>query len=322
MENVSNGFKNKIEMIYYKSKQIIETNKMSENTQLTPAAGYDTKRMIFSEPQGGTIPDSKPQINYKRINIATQNEDGTTGELIFPTERVFSFGVSENVSPDNGIINGYVMPLVLWNRDGASKAEKDWSDTFDRVVEQCKDHLIANREEIEQYELERNDLKKFNPLYYKRDKGKIVVGTGPTLYAKLLVSKKNEIKIVTSFFGIDDQPIPGIDLVGKYCHARGAVKIESIFIGNKISLQVKLYECEVEPMQSGFKRLLSRPKSDSRVMTRPTSNTAAPPMGGDDSDDDVGSLNGDDTVEPPKKVTSKKKVARKVKKVVRKVAAS
>ena len=72
---------------------------MSDNTQLTTASGYDTKNMIFSEAQAGTIPNSVPQINYKRISIQTRNPDGTTGDLIIPTSQLFSFGVSENTNP-------------------------------------------------------------------------------------------------------------------------------------------------------------------------------------------------------------------------------
>lgn len=302
---------------------------MSENTQLTTATGYDTQRMIFSEAQSGTIPNSVPAINYKRITIQTRNEDGTVGDLIFPTTRLFSFGVSENTNPETGKVNGYVMPLCLWSRDGASKEEKAWSDTFNNVVEACKQHLVANREEIEQYELEINDLKKFNPLYYKRDKGKIVDGTGPTLYAKLIVSKKQN-KIVSMFYNSDGEEIDPLTLLGKYCYATCAVKIESIFIGNKISLQVKLYECETQLMDTGMKRMMKkRPEGQKSVIM----STSAKPFGDDestelktkdksDSDASVQDSDANDSeVEAPKKKPVKK-VVRRVKKVVRKSVAS
>ncbi len=61
----------------------------TENTQITSAIGYDVKNIIFSEPVSGSIPDSKPKIEFKRINISTKNADGTTGELILPTGRLF-----------------------------------------------------------------------------------------------------------------------------------------------------------------------------------------------------------------------------------------
>ena len=57
--------------------------------------------------------------------------------------------------------------------------------------------------------------------------------------------------------------------MGKHCYVNGAVKIESIFIGSRISLQVKLYEAIVEPNTTTAKRLLqpkvvkSKSKEDS-----------------------------------------------------------
>lgn len=298
---------------------------MSENTQLTTASGYDTKRMVFSAAQSGTIPNSVPQINYKRILIQTRNEDGSIGDLILPTSKLFSFGVSENTNPETGKINGYVMPLCLWHRDGPSKEEKDWSDTFDNIVERCKDHLVENREEIEMYELEKRDLKKLNPMYWKREKGKIVEGTGPTLYTKLIVSKKQE-KIVTMFFDFEGDVIDPMKILGKYCSAKCAIKIESIFIGNKISLQVKLYECEVKLMDSGMKRLLKRPNAQKRVLTSQTSLPLDEKVQ-DEPDSDSGSVKNSESenenddeanISQTEKPSDKKVVKRRVKKIVRK----
>ncbi len=306
---------------------------MTDNTQLSSASGYDTKNMIFSEAQAGTIPNSVPQINYKRINIQTRNKDGSIGELVLSTNKLFSFGVSENTNPDTGKVNGYVMPLCLWNRDGASKEEKEWSDTFDSIVERCKSHLVEKREDIEQYDLTMSDLKKFNPLYYKKEKGKVVEGTGPTLYAKLIVSKKQD-KIVTMFYDSEGTAIDALSLIGKYCYAKCAVKIESIFIGNKICLQVKLYECEVKPMDSGIKRLLKRPTAQTTVLISNSTN----PMDSESKldDDDAGSVHDSDDegnkskaapklktkpkpIEAEQQEDDKKKVVKRVvKKVVRK----
>ena len=137
---------------------------ISENTQLTTASGYNTKQMCFSDPQGGSIPNSVPQINYKRINIQTRNPDGSIGDLIMSTPRLFSFGVGENTNPETGKVNGYVLPICLWSRDGASKEEKEFTDTFNAIIDRCKEHLVSHREEIEQYDLALSDLKKFNPL--------------------------------------------------------------------------------------------------------------------------------------------------------------
>lgn len=291
---------------------------MSENTQLTSATGYNTDRLVFSDPQTGNIPNSVPAITFRRINIQTKNPDGTIGDLIIPTTKLFSFGVSENTNPDSGKVNGYVMPICLWNKDSPTQEEKDWSTTFDKIVDKCKDHLIENKDSLEMYDLERNDLKKLNPLYWKREKGKIVEGSGPTLYAKLIVSKKHD-KIVSMFYDFEGNNVNPLDLLQKYCYAKSAIKIESIFIGNKISLQVKLYECEVKVSESGMKRLLKRPEAQNRVLSSLSNPLDASGKIDDDEDDD-GSLNGSDVDDEEKKVEKPKPVIKKkiVKKVVRK----
>jgi hypothetical protein len=144
------------------------------------------------------------------------------------------------------------------------------------------------------------------------------------LYAKLIYSKKQD-KFLTQFFDTNDNILEARDLMGKHCYASGAVKIESIFVGAKISLQVKLYEAVVEPSKMGMKRLLARPKARSKVLASMNENKSAAfaldddgvedNTGGDGDGD--GSLLGsgeEDNVEV-KKPSPKKTVVRKVKRV-------
>lgn len=306
-----------------------------DNTQLTNITNYDAnKRMVFSEPIEGSVPDSKPKIEFKRINISTRNEDGSYGELVFPTERLFSFGVSENVSQETGKITGYTFPLCLYSRESPTEAEKQWVEGFNNIVDKCIDWLIDHKEEIEADDLTRSELTKvkggLNPLYIKRERvknsaGKMelrpVDGQGPALYTKLIFSKKND-KFVTQFYDTNDQPLNALDLMGKYCYTRAAVKIESIFISGtgKISLQVKLYEAVVEPSKTGMKRLL-RPEGNSKVLSSQNNSNAATIMGGDDDDevvldDGTGSLVGSDDEAPV--AAPVKRTVRKTKKVIKK----
>lgn len=303
----------------------------NDKTQITPIKGYDVSRMVFSEAISGAIPDSKPKIEFKRINISTKNEDGTVGELILPTSRLFSFGVSENMSQETGKVNGYTFPICLWNRESPTEEEKAWTDLFDKIVDKCVDHLVDNREEIEMFELSKADLTKskggLNPLYWKKEKhtneqGKtvmrVVPGSGPTLYTKLIFSKKND-KFLSQFFDINDEPLNALDLMGKYCYTNAAIKIESIFIGSRISLQVKLYEAVVEPTSNGMRRLLSRPKVQSKVIEHMQNGDDGPPsMNMVPDDDDVGSLVGSDN-EDGGENTPKSPVKPVTRKVVKKV---
>lgn len=308
----------------------------SQNTQLTTVEGYNPlKNMIFSEPVYGSIPDSKPKIEFRRINILTRNEDGSVGELILPTERLYSFGVSENSSQETGKITGYTFPLCMWSRDSPTKEEKAWTDTFDKIVNHCIDHLVEHREEIEMYDLTHNDLKKskggLNPLYWKKEKqkdpetGKVVLkpvpGKGPTLYTKLIYSKKNN-RFVSQFFDKNDEQINATDLMGKHCYATSAIKIESIFIGAKISLQIKLYETVVELANTGVRRLLSRNPKVLVANKEQTTAESAIGLDNDDDDDDSGSLHDsseeEEVVKEEKPAPKKRIVRRLVKKVVKK----
>ena len=119
----------------------------SNPPQLNSAESFDVNKIIFSKPQDGSIPDSKPAITYKRINISTLNDDGSVGELIVPTERLYSYGVSENTNMDTGKVNGYVLPLVLHDKNGVTNEQKAFVETFNNIVEKCKEYLLENKEE-------------------------------------------------------------------------------------------------------------------------------------------------------------------------------
>lgn len=294
------------------------------NTQLTSAFGYETSNMIFSKPEKGTIPGSG--LTYMRVKIGTKYSDGTSGDLIISTDggELYSYGTQENKSPD-GKVNGHVLPLCMWDREGPTKTQKATTDTIDAIVEQCKDWLLNNKDKIEKYDLDKSDLKKLNPLYWKREKGKIVEGRGPTLYSKLIESKKNGI--LTTFFDSEtDEEIDPLTLK-THCFVVPAIRIESIFIGNKISLQVKLYEAVVRPLDRGRKSLLRPNAKKSVVQTNSLENA----LGGDDESDleeeqeesiekeeseqeenSDGSLEDSDEEEKPPTPAKKKTVKRKV----------
>jgi hypothetical protein len=286
-------------------------------TQLSSASSYNVDNIIFSDPQVGSIPDSKPAINFKRIFISTKNADGSIGELVIPTcKKLFSFGVGENLNQDTGNVNGYVFPICLYSRNETTKEEKEWVNTFNKIVDKCKEHLLDNKETIEKYDLDESDLKKFNPLYWKKDKGKIIEDVGPTLYAKLIMSKKLN-KITSIFYDREGRDVDPMELCGKYLTTSAAIKFESIFIGNKISLQVKLYEAEVNILQTGIKRLLSNTisnevKYESKSIDGSMKNSSTDLL----VDDDSTSIIEDDEVEEIKPVEVKPVEVKPVKKTV------
>lgn len=251
------------------------------NTMLTSPNGYNTSRLVFSKPIKTTLNSNPnaPSIETTRVLIRTVNSDGSIGELILPTDELYSYGVSENISQETGNVSGHTMPLCLWSRDrdtgkaNPTESEKRWTDTFNSIVEAIKDHIIKNREMFDKYADNTEEemkflLKKFNPLYWKKDKGKVVEGTGPTLYPKLIETKKREQGIITKFYDYSGNLIAEpLTLVKVPCKIRAAVKIESIFIGKDCSLQVKLFEADVNVIENQtYKRLLPRPKPEGKLL--------------------------------------------------------
>ena len=291
------------------------TKAKAVESQLTPVENYDVKNMVFSDPISGSIDAGagKAKINFKRVPIGTVYDDGTVGDLIIPTTKLFSFGISENTSLETKQPNGYSLPLCLWNRDGPTDEEKAWTDTFESIVKHCKKYVLENKETLEQYELEAAHLNKFNPLYWKKEKGKIVEGAGPVLYAKLIESKKQG-KILSIFSDMEGNPVDPLQLKGKFCWAKAAIKIESIFVGSKVSLQVKLYQAQVELMEGGIKSLLpTKPKTVPKLLTGSNTTMAI------DDEEDAGSIPNSDSEEAEVKEAPKPKVTKKVvKKVVKK----
>lgn len=257
------------------------------HTQLTSANNFDINRMIFSTP----IKMDKP-VKHSRINISYRNPNGTVGDLVLSTEKLFSWGVAHNTDQATGeIVRGYKMPLVMWDKNGPSAEEKKWTDTIEDILEKSKDHLVSVKKEIGKFSLEKYHLDKLTPFYWKIDKstGEIDEKSGPTLYAKLISMYKNgEEKIMSAFYDMDSgDEISPTDLIEKRCFARCAIKVESIFIGGtSIKLQLKLWDAEVSIQSSGMQRLI-RPSSTTPLSSNNASATAMSADSNDDNDDDI-----------------------------------
>jgi hypothetical protein len=275
-----------------------------DNTQLTSAFGYDVKNMRFRKPIDGSILNDT--VKFKRVAIGTRNPDGSLGELVIPTLQVYSFGLSENINPQSQKTDGYSLSLCLYNKENPTDEQKKWVETFNAIVENVKQYLLDHKDDIEKYELEPADLKKLNPLYYKKDKGKIVDGTGPTLYAKVMQNKKSDL-ITTPFCDENGNDIDPLSILGKRCYATAAIKFEGIFIGARISLQVKVYEAQIKLIDSAPRRFLQKmasttssnvvfddEKSSSSSSNTTSSSESVQPQH-HQSDDDRHSVNGDDS---------------------------
>jgi hypothetical protein len=227
------------------------------NNQLTPVSTFNINNIIYSKPSVNTIPNST--LQYRRVNISTKNADGTYGDLLFMTSKLFSFGVQDNKFKPGE----YKMTVCLYNKDGATTEEKEFLEVFDKVVDSSKDYLMANKKELKKPKLTRAELDKLNdysPIRWKEDEdGNIAKGSGPTVGLKLFQSTKNgTTRFLTTFSDSDtgDELNP-LQLLGKLCYVTCIIKIDSIFIGSdKCYFQAKLYEAGVSLLDKAPKSFL------------------------------------------------------------------
>ena len=203
------------------------------------------------------------------------------GELTLGLDRMFSFGVSETLSQETKSVIGHSMSFALWSREGATEREICTSRKIEAIVKKCKDHLISIRKDgLKKPKLELTDLKDMDKiLYWKEDEnGERVSGQGPTFSPKLIeykarkdpkTGKEKPYQMCTIFYLEDEVDENGdpievspLDFLStktdkRFCYARPAVKFESIFFGAKvISIQCKITEADVAPVQMGPQRLL------------------------------------------------------------------
>ena len=315
-------------MSYYNNEQLVKDIET-----------YDTDNIIISKATENSIPN-QPNLKYKRLMISTKYDDGNIGDLLLSTEEVFSFGVSENTAVGNpNEVNGYVFPLCLYNKSGASDRERKWVESFNRISDYIQEYIKQNKKELDVTDIITKDhmLDEINPLFYKKDNP----SQGPVLYAKLLVSRNKpkddgnvseKFNIRTMFTNMDDpednvQYVNPMSLIKKYCFAVGVVKLECVFVNKKtVKLQVKLREASVRLLDREPKRLL-----------RPTRHVSVPTISYEEEEEkqatsnqfdkltiedtrSTGSIKADSdnegdtyTIEPPKTVAKKTTATKKKK---------
>ena len=222
--------------------------------QLTKYEDITKENIIFNKTKEYKVKDSN--IKYKRIKIEVNYSNGKRGPLVVVTPLLFSFGVSENKDQRTGKLNGYSIPICLWEKDGVpNQKELSFFEVINGINSLCQNHL----------ELEYGpDLASHmsSPFYFKtitytdkkgREKTKKDDTSAPILYAKLIYSEKSK-KILSLFKGKGGVDLNPLKYINQYCNVKLALIIEGIFISKTVtSLQIKVHECyikELEPRKS------------------------------------------------------------------------
>lgn len=230
---------------------------MSSSVQLLDFHDFTSSQVIFSDPT--YVRNSHNKI----INIMTKNDDGRLTDLIVNTPpHLMSFGIQEIRDRNTQEVVGFQLPLCLYAKNGPTDDEKKFVETIQSFAGECKDFVLERRHDLRDgHEITADDLSRMDPISWKVSDPP----QSPMLYAKLIVNRRSH-SIMTVFINEEtNQEIDPMTLINKRFLATAALKIENIFIGNRISIHVKLYEVLV-------KFITSRPRNvyQPRSILRPS----------------------------------------------------
>jgi len=225
-------------------------------SQLLNPRDFTATTLTFQKPINGGSP------NTFRIPIGAMKDGQKLPSVYIATPSVYSFGVSpqanigEKVDENLANVKYYTIPLCLFSKTGPTSEETGFVEFFNQIVESCKTYLCSKtlNEDLGKFgddQITLSDLKKLNPMYYKKVKGVVEPGTGPILYPKLIMRKDGQ-SCITSFTDPTNNTHHDFKaLINKRMNVRCAIKLESIFVGSKVSLQFKVYEVNYKLVNTG-----------------------------------------------------------------------
>ena len=176
--------------------------------------------------------------NIKRYNEGYKYPSTTTTITVFfsiaPKEKVFEYPAAERLKnmlkrEFKEISFSYrVKESPSISIFGFSINQFD-TDKFEEICDYIVNYLVENRSSFGKHDLISSDLRKFNPLYWKTEKGVRVENKGPTLYAKCVYNKKKETIDTLFMDELNRIRVNPLSIIGKHCYVQFALKIESIY---------------------------------------------------------------------------------------------
>jgi hypothetical protein len=242
-------------------------------TELIDLSTLKMGDIVFDSPQEVEIQQGNKTIKYYKLNIGCKNDAGV-GEFVFNIPFFcHSFGVEEFTN-EAGVPTNHNASLSLVDMNGTPEEQQTqlaFVKQFSSVIDKIKEHLVSIKKEIKKPTLDKNDLKALNPMKQAVDEDGNPKGNAyyfsPKLMEKKIYNKDDpsdmKIEVVTEFF-LDGQfdergnpvQVSPLEFMGKkHFKFRGAVKIDNVYIGSKISIQCKIYDGVVRPVSMERKRM-------------------------------------------------------------------
>lgn len=180
--------------------------------------------------------------NLSERYLKMLNEDHKP--LVFSSEEVFSFGVSRNTLDTSGI--SYQISLCLYDRENPKDEEIKWAAKYEELATICRNYVKQS-----EFKKLKGLIDTMKGLSWKNNE----VGDvdGPKLYPKIMFNQKKE-EFITVFMDEMDQMIEDPQtILDKRGRIKVALRLESIFIGSKVALQVRVNDVLISNWIEAYK---------------------------------------------------------------------
>lgn len=164
--------------------------------------------------------------------------------LVFPSEEVFTFGISQNMLDTSGV--SYQISLCLYDRAKPKDSEIKWAAKYEELATVCREYLKET-----EFKRLKGQIDTMKGLSWKRNN--IGDEDGPKLYPKIIYNQTKKM-FITAFVDKNGDDIEDTNLVlDKRGKVKVALRLESIFIGSKVALQVKVNDVLILNWLEAFK---------------------------------------------------------------------
>lgn len=182
----------------------------------------------------------KDNLSEKYLKIMTEEYR----PLVFSSEEVFSFGVSRNTLDTNNI--SYQISLCLYDRENPKHEEIKWAAKYEELATICRDYLKKS-----EFKKLKGLIDTMKGLSWKgNDIGDV---DGPKLYPKIMFNQKKEEFITVFMDETDDIIEDPKSILDKRGRIRVALRFESIFVGSKVALQVRVNDVLISKWIEAYK---------------------------------------------------------------------
>lgn len=182
----------------------------------------------------------KDNLSEKYLKVMVEEHK----PLVFSSEEVFSFGVSRNTLDTNSI--SYQISLCLYDRENPKDEEIKWSAKYEEMAAVCRHYLKTS-----EFKKLKGLIDTMKGLSWKSNE--IGDADGPKLYPKVMFNQKKE-EFITVFMDETDEIIEDPKtILDKRGRIKVALRFESIFVGSKVALQVRVNDVLISKWIEAYK---------------------------------------------------------------------